>query len=291
MSLQNKTLRRYTRTDSRAARLIQQWFRRQLHPSNLLDYITMAPLQKPIFYHVSRTGRVTGFSARTLAEYLLATGNYSHPETRAPFLDVELKRLQKLLQQSSCDSDNDIGYESLVTRRNSLEKKRQDDINEASFQTYLENSVGCCINRMLQFAELHDGMHLPNMPLPFCIRWFQTNGMPSADEAIGLLVTRSTTTQTRIYLGDLLDMTQHLLSQSTHYVPLVQYIVKYIVDRTRALANNHVFMELEPDFTMFDTRSNRPQLNMHLQTEAQTPYALNINTVTPLHSQLFSIRF
>jgi len=99
-----RVLRNYSRwalTQEHVIRVLQRWWRRLYHlkPQNTVDCITLEPVERPVFLQVSATGHVTAFSAEALAQYLVSSGNFTHPVTREPFLSVELMRLDRLTQR------------------------------------------------------------------------------------------------------------------------------------------------------------------------------------------------
>jgi len=99
-----RVLRNYSRwalAQEQSIRRLQRWWRstKRLQPQNTVDYITLEPVGCPVFRHVSDTGHVTAFTAGPLAEYLVSSGNFTHPETRVPFLSVELLRLDHLTKR------------------------------------------------------------------------------------------------------------------------------------------------------------------------------------------------
>lgn len=79
---------------------IQRWWRhwRRLRPANTTDCITLEPLEPPLFVHISDSGHVTAFSALSLAQYMVSSGDFKHPQFRTPFNVVELRRLDKCTQ-------------------------------------------------------------------------------------------------------------------------------------------------------------------------------------------------
>jgi hypothetical protein len=76
---------------------IQRWWRHwyQLRPCNTVDCITLEALEPPFFLHVAESGHVTAFSAMSLAQYMVVSGNFKHPQFRTDFNTVELRRLDK----------------------------------------------------------------------------------------------------------------------------------------------------------------------------------------------------
>jgi hypothetical protein len=94
---------------------ISRWLaqRLQLMARNRVDPITLEPPEPPVFKHVSEERFVTAFDATNLAEYFRATGNFTHPASRVPFNNIELRRLDKLLKDSN-----------LTAQRQELEERR-----------------------------------------------------------------------------------------------------------------------------------------------------------------------
>jgi hypothetical protein len=81
-----------------ACSVIQKWYKRVRQRERLheFDCFSLLPVQAPAFYHVSQTGHCSAFTAETLAEYFLATGTFSHPITKEPFTDPEIRRLDRV---------------------------------------------------------------------------------------------------------------------------------------------------------------------------------------------------
>jgi hypothetical protein len=150
---------------------IQRWWRAlyRLKPSNTVDCITLEPVEPPVFLHVSDNGHVTAFSALSLAQYMTTSGNFTHPQFRTPFTDVELWRL-----------DRCTGHQFLLLRnkdRIATERAgaRSDDslteflVNECN--THLQSAVDVCLQQLsrvewaLQMRSITENFTLSFMSL------------------------------------------------------------------------------------------------------------------------------
>jgi hypothetical protein len=146
---QNRVLRGYTKwaeAQTNHITTIQRWWRhfKQLKPSNTVDCITLEPVEKPVFLHVSDTGYVTAFSAMALAQYMVTSGNFTHPQFRTPFHSVELLRL-----------DRCTGHRfDLLKNRHTIQTQQQEERAESTLDDFLVNEfkthVEVCIEMCAQ---------------------------------------------------------------------------------------------------------------------------------------------
>lgn len=146
---QPRVLRAYTKwAESQIYHIqtLQRWWRRrrQLQPSNTVDCITLEPVEKPVFLHVSNTGHVTAFSAMALAQYLVTSGNFTHPQFRTPFLSVEILRLDRCTGQKF----------SLFKNRHTIQLQQAEERAESTLDDFLVNEfkthVEVCVELCLQ---------------------------------------------------------------------------------------------------------------------------------------------
>jgi len=88
---------------------------------------------------VSPLGHTTGFTACLLVDYLVSSGNFTHPETRVPFLPCEIARLQRVSQTSI----------NLIEQRSALEIKRKDMLERQSVIEFMENGIKTSMRTIL----------------------------------------------------------------------------------------------------------------------------------------------
>lgn len=133
-------LRSYNRV--KQARLhINKWIclKKRNWPRNFVDPVSNDVLEPPIFKHVSPSGHTTGFTATLLVDYLVNSGNFTHPETRVPFLKCEISRLQRVSQTSI----------NLMEQRSALEIKRKDMLERQSVIEFMENGIKTSMRNIL----------------------------------------------------------------------------------------------------------------------------------------------
>jgi hypothetical protein len=120
---------------------VQRWWRavQHLKPSNTVDCITLEPVEAPVFRHVSEKGHVTAFTAHSLAQYMITSGNFTHPQYRTPFHAVELRRLDRCTGQQF----------QLLQNRERIQVERAQARNDNSLDEFLVNEsmsvVQACI--------------------------------------------------------------------------------------------------------------------------------------------------
>jgi len=70
----------------------------------LTDPVMLLPIpQGAVTFDLKRpNGKVVTFNALTLADYLLATGDFKDPETRLPLSDEDLRKLDEVLSRAAC---------------------------------------------------------------------------------------------------------------------------------------------------------------------------------------------
>jgi hypothetical protein len=91
------------------------------------DPIMMTPLQPITFKFKRPNGKIIRFNVDSLCDYLLATGDFNDPESRLPFLDEDLQRLDELAAKlglgkaSTLEAKNDAQrYAEMRLRRDGL---------------------------------------------------------------------------------------------------------------------------------------------------------------------------
>lgn len=85
-------------TDSKEKKLSSK--KRKLAEStssiNKLDPIMLEPIKENPFFFLRPNGTVVAFNIDSLIDYLLHSGEFHDPETRIPFSDSDLKRMDQL---------------------------------------------------------------------------------------------------------------------------------------------------------------------------------------------------
>eukprot|EP01038_Epipyxis_sp_PR26KG_P004195 gene4195-5966_t len=117
---------------------------------NKFDPIMFAPiLKKNIFRFIRPNGTVVRFNISSLVDYLLASGDFSDPETRIPFSDEDLKEMDNIAKKaglnkaSVLEAKNNVnGYSDSKFRRDAL--------------LGLERCAGEVITDILQIVETAD---------------------------------------------------------------------------------------------------------------------------------------
>jgi hypothetical protein len=114
----------------------------QLQPKNTHDYITLEPVESPIFLHVSDLGMVTAFSAEILANYFESSGDFKHPESRVEFTVPEIRRLDK---QTAYKYNLSQNYDTIISRHR--QERAQVQLEEFllnDFETQYQHVLACC---------------------------------------------------------------------------------------------------------------------------------------------------
>ncbi|GLE01635.1 hypothetical protein PINS_up010469 [Pythium insidiosum] len=70
---------------------------------NTVDPIMLTELGHHTFEFVRRNGSVVVYNVDTLVQYILATGDFSEPETRIPFTDEDLRRIDAEAKRAKLD--------------------------------------------------------------------------------------------------------------------------------------------------------------------------------------------
>jgi hypothetical protein len=94
------------RSDDRivlAVIVLQNWWRSQrkmrseIHVSNDTDFVTLESITVKPFYLIEDTGHIYQFHPMNLAQYFMKEGNFVNPYTRKPLNQVELRRLDRMV--------------------------------------------------------------------------------------------------------------------------------------------------------------------------------------------------
>ena len=268
--------RRYTRKDSKAVLSIQKWYRCQIHPYvpvNQLDYITLEPPQPPIFYHISPQRHVTAFDAKTLMEYLVQTGNLIHPQTRAPFNDVELRRLSR-----RCARLYDI-CPNLVAQRNELAFMRNVYIESQSLVSFMENDIGHNLDRIINICLASSTLIITGVYLE--ITYMQQTHFAIIDESIRLYTQQVGRLQAATFLRNMFSMACNIYERSRILSPLFfKALLLHVKSRIFQLQNGLEFEQPRiddlPEFIYYYN-----QLSPNAPRTHTTALALNITTPPP----------
>lgn len=65
---------------------------------NKIDPIMLEPVKKNAFFFIRPNGTVVAFNIDSLVDYLLFTGEFNDPETRIPFSDKDLMKIDTLAE-------------------------------------------------------------------------------------------------------------------------------------------------------------------------------------------------
>ncbi len=121
-----------------AATKIAKWFR----VLNSIDPITFENVRFPFFEHrCKKDGTVTYYSAKTLALFILETGDYRSPITRKEFSDAEILQLQKA-----------SGF-NLLECRETNKKKRQEEIHRIEVHDFHQNDILSLLEEIISISR------------------------------------------------------------------------------------------------------------------------------------------
>ncbi|KAH7474072.1 hypothetical protein PRIC1_014386 [Phytophthora ramorum] len=116
---------------------------------NTLDPIMFTELGPHTFEFTRTNGSVCVYNVEALVQYILATGDFSEPETRIPFSDEDLRRIDveaskaKLVEKSVADAKkNKHKFEEQKVKRDGI--------------LGLERCASEYVNRMLEIVESDD---------------------------------------------------------------------------------------------------------------------------------------
>jgi len=111
-----------------------------------MDPITRAPLGKHVFTFKRPYGKNGKFDAETLADYILATGDFTEPETRIPFSPSDMKRLDDIVRNAGIKKGS--VYEAINNQKRFKEQKVTRDSVIG-----LERCIGELISEMLSIID------------------------------------------------------------------------------------------------------------------------------------------
>ncbi len=94
---------------------------------NDIDPIMFEPIGNHAYRHTRPNGTAVLFNVETLIDYMLSTGDFTDPETRVPFSDMDLSNIdafavQKNIKKRSvlASKNNPKEFENLKFRRDAL---------------------------------------------------------------------------------------------------------------------------------------------------------------------------
>lgn len=142
----------------RASTRLERWYRAR-HCSNPLDPLTLEPVRNhhPLFFHVTPSRQIIGFSATHLADYILRTGNVHNPATQVPFSSVELTRLSRLSGIPLC--------EDTLARARAAHHKQQERHN---LYAYLEADSAGVLRQMIDALQACHTLQAVERSLAIC---------------------------------------------------------------------------------------------------------------------------
>ncbi|ETV89356.1 hypothetical protein, variant [Aphanomyces astaci] len=117
---------------------------------NTLDPIMLSELGPHTFQFVRPNGTVVVYNIDTLVQYILATGNFSEPETRIAFSDDVLKQLDNAATAAG------FKFASVVTAQQQRAVFEQERIKRDGLLG-LERCMGEVVTEMLHIIEDDDG--------------------------------------------------------------------------------------------------------------------------------------
>lgn len=118
---------------------------------NTVDPIMFAPLGKHTFKFTRPNGSCVIFNVESLIDYLLSTGDFSDPETRIPFSDVDLKTIDSLATSAGMKRNS-----VYTAKYNGSKAFEQSKFMRDALQS-VERCAGELIADMLTIIETCDG--------------------------------------------------------------------------------------------------------------------------------------
>ena len=120
------------------------------------------PLKKKNIWKYHRsTGSTVAFNAESLADYLLATGDFCDPETRIPFTDDELREIDSLITKSGNPAKRSSVLAAKKNPQHYIDAKFHRDALEG-----LERCAGDVVAQILNIVEDPDmGVEIAQMRL------------------------------------------------------------------------------------------------------------------------------
>ncbi|KAF0701131.1 Aste57867_8354 [Aphanomyces stellatus] len=116
---------------------------------NTLDPIMLTELGQNTFRFVRPNGTVVLYNVDTLVQYILATGNFSEPETRIPFSDDILKQIDAEVKSSGLELASVFEAQQQKAKFEALKVKRDGLLG-------LERCAGEVVTEMLSIIEDED---------------------------------------------------------------------------------------------------------------------------------------
>ncbi|KAI9895426.1 hypothetical protein PsorP6_018750 [Peronosclerospora sorghi] len=135
---------------------------------NTLDPIMLTALGPHTFEFTRTNGSVVVYNVESLVQYILATGDFSEPETRIPFSDEDLRRIDlevskaKLNEKSVVDAKkNKHKFEEQKVKRDGVLGALKLDLMKAANgssvpATGLERCASEYVSKMLEIVESDD---------------------------------------------------------------------------------------------------------------------------------------
>ena len=123
-------------------------FQKRKQLVNGCDPLTLAPLERPVFFSVASNGLVHGFSAKQLVAYIDQTGDYRNPCTRKKFNSIEIKRLQRIADVHGIDITN--VEERETARRRALRREHRRDY----LLSMCEHYAIVCVDRFMESLDV-----------------------------------------------------------------------------------------------------------------------------------------
>ncbi|KAE8912481.1 hypothetical protein PF005_g7234 [Phytophthora fragariae] len=116
---------------------------------NTLDPIMLAELGPHTFEFTRTNGSVVVYNVESLVQYILATGDFSEPETRIPFSDEDLRRIDVEASKAK------ICENSVVDAKKHKHKFEEQKVKRDGILG-LERCASEYVNRMLDIVESDD---------------------------------------------------------------------------------------------------------------------------------------
>ncbi|RLN50806.1 hypothetical protein BBJ29_002304 [Phytophthora kernoviae] len=116
---------------------------------NTLDPIMLAELGPHTFEFVRSNGSVVVYNVESLVQYILATGDFSEPETRIPFSDDDLRRIDQEARKAK------LNEKSVVDAKNNKHKFEEQKVKRDGILG-LERCASEYVNKMLEIVESDD---------------------------------------------------------------------------------------------------------------------------------------
>ncbi|KAF4320094.1 hypothetical protein BBO99_00005909 [Phytophthora kernoviae] len=116
---------------------------------NTLDPIMLAELGPHTFEFVRSNGSVVVYNVESLVQYILATGDFSEPETRIPFSDDDLRRIDQEARKAK------LNEKSVMDAKNNKHKFEEQKVKRDGILG-LERCASEYVNKMLEIVESDD---------------------------------------------------------------------------------------------------------------------------------------